>query len=152
MTKTINRAQAEHEVMLENEKLRELLREAAEDVEAWGAYASGYFQEKHDLAGCAAKYRAAGVGDQEDGGAELAAIAAVPMRAALSHQAEPVEQAEFEWPKLEKPAQVGAWTFCAGVSTKQVVEAAQRLYQYEQDPPFSHEQIESLRESSGPSR
>lgn len=63
-------------------------------------------------------------------------------RAALSQQAEPVE---FDWPKLEKPAQVGAGTFCVGVSTRQVVEAAQRLYQYEQDPPFSKEQIAPLR-------
>lgn len=53
--------------------------------------------------------------------------------------------AGFEWPTLEKPAKVGAGTFCVGVSTRQVVEAAQRLYQYEQDPPFSKEQIESIR-------
>ena len=34
-----------------------LLSEAADDIEAWGAYASDYFQKKHDLAGCVAKYR-----------------------------------------------------------------------------------------------
>ncbi|PTU76869.1 hypothetical protein DBO86_23010 [Pseudomonas indoloxydans] len=58
-----------------------LLLEAAEDIESWGAYASAYFQEKHDLAGCAMKYRIAGTGDQEDGGAEQAAIAAMPITA-----------------------------------------------------------------------
>ena len=63
------------------EAARGLLREAAEDVESWGAYASAYFQEKHDLAGCVMKYRMAGTGDQEDGGAEQAAIAAMPLTA-----------------------------------------------------------------------
>ena len=27
-------------------------REAIEDIECWGSYASGYFQDKHDLQGC----------------------------------------------------------------------------------------------------
>lgn len=43
----------------ENNRLRTLLAEAADDIESWGAYASDYFQKKHDLAGCVAKYRAA---------------------------------------------------------------------------------------------
>lgn len=43
----------------EVEGLRSLLAEAASDVADWGAYASDYFQQKHDLAGCVAKYRAA---------------------------------------------------------------------------------------------
>lgn len=63
------------------EAARGLLLEAAEDIESWGAYASAYFQEKHDLAGCAMKYRIAGAGDHEDGGAEQAAIAAMPITA-----------------------------------------------------------------------
>lgn len=33
------------------------LSEAADDIEGWGAYASQYFQEKHDLAGVVAEYR-----------------------------------------------------------------------------------------------
>lgn len=44
-------------------RLREALTKAAEDlleasieVESWGAYASPYFQQKHDLAGCVADY------------------------------------------------------------------------------------------------
>ena len=41
----------------ERNRLRLLLAEAAEDIECWGAYASEYFQHKHDLAGCVAKYR-----------------------------------------------------------------------------------------------
>jgi hypothetical protein len=39
------------------EKLEKALREAIEDIESWAAYASEYFQEKHDLAGCLAKHR-----------------------------------------------------------------------------------------------
>lgn len=34
------------------------LHEAAGDIEDWGLYASEYFQEKHDLAGTVAAYRA----------------------------------------------------------------------------------------------
>jgi hypothetical protein len=30
-------------------ELEAALREAREDLESWGAYASNYFQEKHDL-------------------------------------------------------------------------------------------------------
>lgn len=36
---------------------------------------------------------------------------------------------EFEWPKLEKPARAGGGVFRAGVSSRFVVEAAQRLYE-----------------------
>jgi len=35
----------------------EQLEEAAEDVESWGAYASVYFQEKHDLHGDVTKHK-----------------------------------------------------------------------------------------------
>ena len=31
------------------EQLEAALREAVEDIEFWGAYASEYFQDKHDL-------------------------------------------------------------------------------------------------------
>lgn len=45
--------EAAHEIT----RLRNLLNEAADDIQDWGGYASAYFQEKHDLAGCVAKYR-----------------------------------------------------------------------------------------------
>lgn len=36
---------------IENAELRAALIEAREDLNSWGAYASGYFQKKWDLAG-----------------------------------------------------------------------------------------------------
>jgi hypothetical protein len=42
-----------------NAQLLEALEEAADDIESWGAYASGYFQTKHDLLGSVNKARAA---------------------------------------------------------------------------------------------
>ena len=39
------------------DSLRNLLDEAADDVQDWGGYASQYFQDKHNLAACVAKYR-----------------------------------------------------------------------------------------------
>lgn len=45
--------EAAHEIT----RLRNLLNEAADDIQDWGSYASERFQEKHDLAGCVAKYR-----------------------------------------------------------------------------------------------
>ncbi|MGK6942683.1 hypothetical protein PU463_00023470 [Pseudomonas aeruginosa] len=53
-------------------------------------------------------------------------------------------QAEQHWPKLEKPAQVGAIRFSAGVSSRLVVEAAQRLYEFESTPEKEAERIERL--------
>ena len=50
---------------VEAERLRTLLSEAAEDIQYWGAYASDYLQEKHDLSGCAGKYRAAALSGKE---------------------------------------------------------------------------------------
>lgn len=45
-----------------------LRAEAAEDIADWGAYAGEYFQQKHDLAGCVARYREAlGKGGRKDG-------------------------------------------------------------------------------------
>ena len=38
-------------------RLRQLLKEAADDIEEWGAYADEYFREKHNLAACVEKYR-----------------------------------------------------------------------------------------------
>ena len=49
------------ELRAEREANRELLREFAEavdDIESWGAYASDYFQKKHDLDGTVERYRA----------------------------------------------------------------------------------------------
>jgi len=40
-------------------ELEGVLADATQEVEEWGAYASEYFQEKHDLAGTVARFRAA---------------------------------------------------------------------------------------------
>ncbi|WP_134607761.1 hypothetical protein [Pseudomonas aeruginosa] len=63
-------------------------------------------------------------------------------RAALA-QPSPA-QARSTWPKLEKPAQVGGVRFSAGVSSRLVVEAAQRLYEFESTPEQEAERIERL--------
>ncbi|MFU4327182.1 hypothetical protein ACM726_02680 [Pseudomonas aeruginosa] len=63
-------------------------------------------------------------------------------RAALE-QPSPV-QAEQHWPKLEQPAKVGGVRFSAGVSSRLVVEAAQRLYEFESTPEKEAERIERL--------
>ena len=47
----------------ENQRLRELLTEAADEIEHWGSYASDYFQEKHGLDADIAKYRKEGEGE-----------------------------------------------------------------------------------------
>ncbi|MCL9653540.1 hypothetical protein L2088_02375 [Pseudomonas protegens] len=55
----------------------------------------------------------------------------------LAAQLVPAEQPVLvtdQWPKLEKPAKVGAGRFSAGISTRLVVEAAQRHYEYEVTP------------------
>jgi len=44
---------------VEIERLRAALREARDDVDSWGAYASPYFQEKWDLEGDLARIDAA---------------------------------------------------------------------------------------------
>lgn len=43
----------------ELERLRVLLDEAADCIAGWGAYASEYFQDKHDLAGDVRRFREA---------------------------------------------------------------------------------------------
>ena len=43
------------------------------------------------------------------------------------------QQDEWLWPKLTKPARVGAGTFGVGVSARLVVEAAQRQHEYAQE-------------------
>ncbi|MCO3023327.1 hypothetical protein FA250_28045 [Pseudomonas aeruginosa] len=48
------------------------------------------------------------------------------------------------WPKLEQPAKVGGVRFSAGVSSQLVVEAAQRLYEFESTPEKEAERIERL--------
>jgi len=47
------------QIKAECEGLRESLTHAADEVESWGAYASDYFQQKHDLAGTVLKIREA---------------------------------------------------------------------------------------------
>lgn len=49
-----------------------------------------------------------------------------------------------QWPKLEKPALVGAGRFSVGLSARLVVEAAQRHYEYETTP-----ENETLRIATG---
>ncbi|HGM4821483.1 TPA: hypothetical protein ACKP7E_000402 [Pseudomonas aeruginosa] len=63
------------------------------------------------------------------------------MRVTAQAQPSPA-QAEQHWPKLEKPAQVGAIRFSAGVSSRLVVEAAQRLYEFESTPEKEAERPE----------
>ena len=53
------------ELKAEVDGLRKSLLDAAEEIDAWGSYASDYFQEKHDLAGCVAKFHAAAMGKGE---------------------------------------------------------------------------------------
>ncbi|MGS6494901.1 hypothetical protein [Pseudomonas aeruginosa] len=48
------------------------------------------------------------------------------------------------WPKLEQPAKVGGVRFSAGVSSRLVVEAAQRLYEFESTSEKEAERIERL--------
>ena len=49
------------------------------------------------------------------------------------------------WPRLEKPAMVGAGRFGVGVSTRLVVGAAQRLYEYEVTPEKEAQRIARAR-------
>ncbi|MFU2829900.1 hypothetical protein ACM7OB_30130 [Pseudomonas aeruginosa] len=65
-------------------------------------------------------------------------------RAALAQPSPAQAEAEQHWPKLEKPAQVGGGRFSAGVSSRLVVEAAQRLYEFESTPEKEAERIERL--------
>lgn len=53
------------ELTAEVERLRNLLGDAADEIQNWGAYASEYFQEKHDLAGCVAEFKAAALAGME---------------------------------------------------------------------------------------
>ena len=46
------------------QRLRDVADEAAEDVEQWGNYAADYFQQKWNLAGTIAYYRA--IADADD--------------------------------------------------------------------------------------
>lgn len=50
----------------ENERLRELVKEATDEIEAWGQYASDYFQQKHDLEGTLRRFRAALEGKEDE--------------------------------------------------------------------------------------
>ena len=43
--------------LIEIARLRTALADAIEDIASWGSYASEYFQQKHDLAGCIAKHK-----------------------------------------------------------------------------------------------
>jgi hypothetical protein len=56
MHEALDRAEA---IEAERDWFKELLAEAVDDIEHWGSYAGEYFQEKWNLAGDLAKYRAA---------------------------------------------------------------------------------------------
>lgn len=47
---------------------------------------------------------------------------------------QPAEQQPFEWPRLDRSAKVGATCFHKGVSSRLVIEAAQRQYDYDATP------------------
>ena len=53
------------ELTAEVERLHNLLGDAADEIQNWGSYASEYFQEKHDLAGCVAEFKAAAMAGKE---------------------------------------------------------------------------------------
>lgn len=65
-------------------------------------------------------------------------------RVLYNHPAEQPVLASDQWPKLEKPALVGAGRFSIGLSARLVVEAAQRHYEYETTP-----ENETLRIATG---
>lgn len=65
-------------------------------------------------------------------------------RVLYTHPAEQPVLASDQWPKLEKPALVGAGRFSVGLSARLVVEAAQRHYEYEITP-----ENETLRIATG---
>jgi hypothetical protein len=52
-------ARRDERLLKVNAQLLEALEEAADDIEAWGAYATEYFQKRHDLLGAVNKARAA---------------------------------------------------------------------------------------------
>jgi gamma-glutamyl:cysteine ligase YbdK (ATP-grasp superfamily) len=53
------------ECRAERDRLKEALKEAATDIEGWGAYAGEYFQDKHDLKGDVERYRKIAEGGDE---------------------------------------------------------------------------------------
>jgi uncharacterized membrane protein len=55
LTKQPNRVA---ELEADKDRLIDALAECKDDMDGWGQYASEYFQEKHDLNGCIAKYDA----------------------------------------------------------------------------------------------
>ncbi|MBW8356677.1 MAG: hypothetical protein K0M54_22925 [Pseudomonas sp.] len=65
-------------------------------------------------------------------------------RVLYTHPAEQPVLASDQWPKLEKPALVGAGRFSIGLSARLVVEAAQRHYEYE-----TTQENETLRIATG---
>ena len=46
----------QHENAALREQIAQVKADAYEDIESWAGYASSYFLEKHDLAGCLEKY------------------------------------------------------------------------------------------------
>jgi hypothetical protein len=48
------------------------------------------------------------------------------------------------WPKLRRKAKVGSTIFSAGVSSRSLIAAAERAYEYSQNPPFELERLGRL--------
>lgn len=49
-------------------ELRIVISEAADEIEAWGAYADEYFKEKHDLRGVVSEFRSKALSSQPQKG------------------------------------------------------------------------------------
>lgn len=59
----------------------------------------------------------------------------------------PSSLVEADWPKLDKPAKVGAARFHTGVSSRLVIEAAQRLHAFDVTPEKEAARIARGKES-----
>ena len=62
-----------------------------------------------------------------------------------ARQQAPAEQEPSEWPKLDRPALVGSTRFNKGVSSRLVVECAQRRYEFEVTPEKEAKRITESR-------
>ncbi|MGV8178427.1 hypothetical protein [Pseudomonas aeruginosa] len=133
-------------IVHENEKLAEQIGGIARELWNWPQARAALAQPSPKCSTCG------GTGMVDDGEIdcysdgtpfENGPVKCVKDCSACKAQPSPA-QAEQHWPKLEKPAQVGAICFSADVSSRLVVEAAQRLYEFESTPEKEAERIERL--------